>query len=178
MTNAMAAVYADALYELCAENGVCDEVLAQTKTVSQALKDNKDFIRVLDAPAITKDEKISLLDGIFSNNVHRYLLNCMKVMVKRGDGAALPGTLAEFEKRYNRANNIEKAVAVTAVPMSEAQSEKLRAKLRQVTGKTILLENRVDESLIGGVILEMDEKQYDDSIKSKLAALNKQLKTN
>lgn len=178
MTNAMAATYADALYELCAEANVCDEVLAQTRIISESLKDNRDFLKVLDAPAVTKEEKISLIDSVFSNNVHEYLLNCMKVMIQRGNGAEMLNTLYEFEKQYNRANNIEKATAVTAVPLTDAQKEKLCAKLSKVTGKTILLENRVDETIIGGVVLEMEEKQHDDSIKTKLATLKKQLKTN
>ena len=78
---------------------------------------------------------------------------------------------------YNDYNNIEKATAITAVPMSEELKNRLAEKLQAVTGKKIILTNKVDESCIGGVVLEMNDVQYNDSIAEKLNSLKQQLKS-
>ena len=70
----------------------------------------------------------------------------------------------------------EKAVAVTAVPMTEQAIARLTEKLEKMTGKKIILTNKVDEKCLGGVILEFSTMQLDDSIASKLEELRDRLR--
>ena len=65
--------------------------------------------------------------------------------------------------------------AVTAVPLSEKQSEKLKKKLASVTGKTILLTNRVDPDCLGGVRLDFDGKRLDDTVAHRLESVRTML---
>lgn len=168
--------YADALFEISIEQNNLDEILSQTLRLREILKDNGDFVKFLNAPMISKDEKIALVDKVFSVDADKTLLNYIKVMIGRKDTLCLDASLEEFENLYNKHNNIEKAVAVTAVPMSDDMKAKLVRKLEKVTGKKVVLENKVDESCIGGVVLEFSDRQYNDSIAAKLANLKNQLK--
>lgn len=176
MSNALARTYADALFEIAKEENILDEILSQTKVIAESLADNKDFLRILDTPTVLKEEKNGLIDAIFAKEVNKYLLNTMKVMVERNDGKSLLEALTEYETLYNNHFNIEKAVAITAVPLSDTQKDKLIQRLEGVTGKKIILTNKVDESVIGGVILEMEGTQFNDSIAAKLRTLKSQLK--
>lgn len=172
----LAATYADALFEIAKEENIMDEIMRQTARVRTAFADTPELGKILNTPTVTKEEKTGLVDKIFSGNVNKNLLNFMKVMVERKDTLELIDSFKEYEKLYNKYHNIEKAVAITAIPLSEELSGRLTAKLEQVTGKKIILTNKVDPDCLGGVILEFADKQYNDSIANKLASLRSQLK--
>ncbi len=168
--------YSDALFEIAMEENIEREILQQSAVLLAAMDENPGFEKLLRAPTVTKDEKEKLVDGIFADKLNRNLLNYLKVMIARGDSLRLRESLVNYEKLYNGHFGIEKAVAVTAVPMSPALQDKLREKLEKITGKKILLTNTVDESCIGGVILQLESMQIDDSIAQKLNTLKNQLK--
>ena len=170
--------YADALFEIAMEENKLDEILNQSASILEIVKENHDFIKLLDTPTVTKEEKIDFVDKIFKDKIDINLLNYIKVMVQRKDTQRLVDSFKTYEKMYNKHNNIEKAVATTAIPMSDELKDKLRAKLEAITGKKIILTNKVDENCIGGVVLELEEVEYNDSISLKLETLKKQLKHN
>lgn len=168
--------YASALFELSLEENILDSVMRQSAVLAQVLNSNEDFYKLLNAPTVTKEEKIALMDKVFGRQIEKRLLNFVKVMISRKETLRLKDSLKEFENLYNDYNNIEKATAITAVPMSEELKNRLAEKLQAVTGKKIILTNKVDESCIGGVVLEMNDVQYNDSIAEKLNSLKQQLK--
>lgn len=168
--------YADALFEIAMEENIADEILEQTQVISQVLRENADFVKLLGAPMISKEEKAEFVDSIFTQKINRNLLNYMKVMIQRKDTAVMGESFRLYEKLYNRHFGIEKAVAITAVPMSEQLQTRLTEKLEKTTGKKIILTNRVDETCLGGVILEFSDMQINDSIAQKLETLKTQLK--
>ena len=168
--------YADALFEIAMEENILEEILTQSQVVIQVLADNPDFIKLLGAPMISKEEKTGFVDSVFAQKINKNLLNFIKVMIQRKDTATMAESLELYEKLYNKHFGIEKAVAVTAVPMSSELQAKLVEKLEKTTGKKILLTNKVDESCLGGVILEFSDMQINDSIAQKLETLKTQLK--
>ena len=170
--------YADALFEICIEENTLDEIMQQTAAMAEILAANPEFVKLLNAPTVTKEEKTDLVDTVFSGKINKSLLNFIKVMVERKDTAEIKASFADFEKLYNKHNNIEKATATTAVPMSDVQKERLVAKLNALTGKNVVLTNIVDPDCIGGVILQFSDIQYNDSVRGKLETLKNQLKAN
>lgn len=170
--------YADALFEICMEENSLDEIMTQTAALADILEENQQLLKLLNAPTVTKEEKNTLVDNIFSGKINRSLLNFIKVMVERKDTAEIKASFADFEKLYNKRNNIEKATATTAVPMSDELKAKLTAKLNVLTGKNVVLTNVVDHDCIGGVILQFADVQYNDSVAGKLEILKNQLKAN
>ncbi len=168
--------YANALFELSLEENIADEVLCQSKEIKELLLQNPEFIKLLDTPTIPKEEKVRVADKTFGDSVNKNLLNFMKVMIERKNANELLHSIDDFEVLYNKHYGIEKAVAITAVPMSEEMKNKLCEKLAKVTGEKIILTNKVDPSVIGGVVLEFSDKQYNDSIANKLSELKVRLK--
>ena len=168
--------YADALFELSIEENILEEIMQQTQSLAEILSQNSDFVKLLGAPTVTKEEKITIADNVFSGKINKNLLNFIKVMIQRKDTAEIKASFADFEKLYNQHNNIEKAVAITAVAMSDELKAKLVDKLQSITGKKIVLTNKVDPACLGGVILQMEDMQFNDSISNKLETLKNQLK--
>ena len=170
--------YADALYEICIEENSLEEIMQQSAQLAEIMAANPEFVKLLNAPTVTKEEKTDLVDKVFSGKINKSLLNFIKVMVERKDTQEINASFADFEKLYNKHNNIEKATATTAVPMSDEQKAKLVAKLNALTGKNVVLTNIVDPACLGGVILQFADVQYNDSVAGKLEILRNQLKAN
>ncbi len=168
--------YADALFELSIEENILDEIMEQTLFLKQVLDENADFVKLLGAPTVTKEEKTTITDNVFSGKINKHLLNFIKVMIQRKDTAEMNSSFADFEKLYNKHNNIEKAVVTTAVAMSDELKARLVDKLQSLTGKKILLTNKVDPACLGGAVLLMEYMQFNDSISNKLETLKNQLK--
>lgn len=170
-----AKTYGGALYDLAAEEGRTEQILKEMDTLCTAFGKEPDFVYLLATPSLSKSERCGILDECFRGKVDDYLLNFMKILCENGTIRQLPGCMQEFKRCYNVERGILEVCAVTAVPMSEALTEKLRARLASVTGKEIALSCRVDAACLGGVRLEMDGEQMDGTVQSRLDTIRSQL---
>ena len=89
--------YADALFELSIEENILDEIMEQTLFLKQVMDENADFVKLLGAPTVTKDEKAAITDNVFSGKINKHLLNFIKVMIQRKDTAEMNSSFADFE---------------------------------------------------------------------------------
>jgi F-type H+-transporting ATPase subunit delta len=77
---------------------------------------------------------------------------------------------------YNQHEGIEKAVITTPFPLNDALRKEFEKTVIKITGKKVILAERVDSSLIGGYILKIGDQQLDESVNSKLKALSYEFK--
>lgn len=173
---AVGTVYAQALYSLAAEEHCEREILQQLTALKQAFEDEPDFIRLLCAPNIPKDERCRILDGSFRDKVHPYVLNFMKLLTEKGYMRCFCDCCDAFEANYDRAHDILVVTAVSAVPLTEDSRSRLRETLAARTGKTIRLRCCVDPACYGGLRLEYDGKCIDGTLAHRLDAMRELLK--
>ena len=163
--------YAEALYSLAYEESATGEVLQQLEVLDTSFAAEPDFLRLLSTPNLSKAERCRILDESFRQKVHPYVLNFMKILTGKGYIRHFSDCCTAFHKKYNDDNNILTVRAVTAVSLSEKQVQALQSKLEKITGKTVELSCRVDETLLGGVLLDYDGKRVDGTIKSRLDSI-------
>ena len=175
MTEA-ASVYGEALYALAKDENKSDVMLMQLKALDESFAQEPEFLRLLSAPNLSKIERKGILDTCFKNKVDAYLLNFLKILMEKGYIRQFSNCVQVFRERYNEDHGIMLVSAVTAVPMSDSQKEKLAAKLAGITGKQIELINTIDPACIGGVRLDYDGKRVDDTIIHRLDAVSSMLK--
>ncbi len=168
--------YGQALYALACEEGVSHSILQELHVLRQSFSANPEYIRLLSAPQLTKQERCQILDEAFGGKLQPYLLNFLKILTEKGYMRHFDGCCESYIRLYDEANGILPVTAVTAYPLPQAQSLRLQEKLAQATGKTIHLTNKVDASCLGGVRLEYDGKQVDDTIAHRLDSIGKLLK--
>ena len=166
--------YGKALFLLAKEEEKAEQIMEQICAVSELMKTEPDYCKLLDTPAIATNEKPKLIDEAFKG-VHIYVLNFLKMLCQKKAIGQFDECVKAYLDCYDESKNIMRAVAVTARPMSERQTKALREKLELITGKAVVLKNEVDQSLIGGVSLRYDGKQFDGSIKSRLDTLKSKL---
>jgi len=168
--------YAMALYDLSREEHAGKQILSELQALREAFAREPDFLRLLAAPNISKQERCEVLDRSFREKVHPYVLNFMKLLTEKGNIRHFSDCCKAFESMYHEEHGILPVWVVSAVALSNAQQEKLKDRLEKITGKTVLLENRVDPGCLGGIRLSYDGKQVDGTIQNRLEAVGKLLK--
>jgi F-type H+-transporting ATPase subunit delta len=159
--------YGRALFLLCEEEKSTERVLDELDALSELLKQNPTYTKLLDTPAVVKDERLALIDEAFSA-FDENLKNLIKILAEARCTHLLPAVRESFDAEYCEARGILHAEAITAVPLTEAETKKLIAKLMAKTGKKVILKNKIDKATLGGVILRYGWVQLDGSVKTRL----------
>lgn len=160
--------YGQSLYELAKEEQTEEQILAELKSISLLFREHPDYVKILDSPQIARKELMTILNDDFFGNVNRYTLNFLKLLCEKHMVHYLEECLKEYERLYNKENNIHIVNVTTAKPLGQGVLASLIKKLEEKTGGKIVLKKRVDESCIGGIIIETEGSRIDASIKSSL----------
>lgn len=174
MTEA-AAIYGRALYTLARDEGLSRKLLSQLTVLDKSLGSEPDFIRLLAAPNIPKEERIRILESSFRGKLHPYLLNFLKILTEKGYMKHFSGCCRMYHQLFNADNGILPVTAYTAVPLSGELRSRLTQKLSAITGKTIELDCRIDPDALGGVRLDYGGRQVDGTLRGRLEEIRRLL---
>ena len=175
MTNA-AQQYGQALYELARDEGISRDIFEQMSSLDRAFRDEPFFLKLLASPNVSKQERCALLDESFREKIHPYLLNFLKVLTEEGLIRKFSDCCAHVGSCYYEDNGILPVRAYTAQALTPEQAKLLTEKVESITGKTVLLENRIDPDCLGGVRLCYDGVQVDGTVRNRLESIGKLLK--
>ena len=164
-------VYGESLYELAKAESLSKSIGEQLAVLQESFRQEPDFIRLLSSPNLTKTERCQILDDSFRGKVHPYLLNFLKILTEKGYMRHFSDCCDAYTAHYDQDNGILRVTAVTAVAMSSEQEAKLKEKLSRTTGKEIVLRNRIDPRVYGGVRLDYDGRRLDDTVSHRMDAI-------
>ena len=168
-------VYGQSLYELAKDEGLSKEIGEQLAVLQKSFGQEPDFVRLLASPNLPKAERCQILDTSFRGAVHPYVLNFLKILTEKGYMRHFGDCCQAFTEHFDQDNGNLRVTAVTAVALSEAQSSKITEKLNRITGKNIILQNRIDPTVLGGVRLDYDGQRLDDTVSHHLDAVRELL---
>ena len=160
--------YAEALFQLAAQDNLIRETSDGVVTVESALLQMPEYRALLASPAIGKAERLAALDQAFRGKIPDILLAILRMMVSRGQMSAFSGMVRDYEELAREYRGEAVAVVTSAVPLTEAQTVALRQKLEKKLGQKITIQCREDPALIGGLRVEVDGRVIDGSIRNKL----------
>lgn len=170
-----AKIYGDALFMLAKELDEIEEVKSDFDTLDEAIRKNAEYLKLLDTPSLSREERVKLVDSAFGV-LNKNLVNMLKILAER----RLVYLVSEIRKAYVFAYDehygIERVEAISTIPLSAEQLNKLQLKLEKVTGKQIIVTNTIDPTILGGMKLRYLGIQLDGSIKTKLDNFEKSLK--
>jgi F-type H+-transporting ATPase subunit delta len=169
-------VYGAALYDLAVSEGLSTPILEQLQVLNSSFAAEGNFLKLLCAPGLSKQERCGIVDSSFRGKVHPYVLNFLKILTEKGYARHFHHCFAAYEEKYNQDNGILVVTALTAIPLSAQQTGKLCAKLETITGSTIRLHNKVDPSVLGGVQLDLGNRRIDDTVAHRLQSVRDLLK--
>ncbi len=175
MAKSVAGVYSQALFELAREKDP-ETFLREAEGLLVILKENPDFSGLLAHPRITRAEKQEALEKVFGNALSPEFLGFLKLLVIKDRAGALGSILEEFLNKVREELGIGKVFVTSACPLDEGRRAALEERLLSATSyKRLEPEYRVDASLIGGMVVRIGDRIVDDSLKTKLYTLEREL---
>ena len=159
--------YAEALFMLALEEDKCDEICSALTQIDSAINENPQYLDLLDSPAVPLSERLSLIDEAFGKS-EEYVVSFLKLLCENGYIQSFSLCKEEFESLLDFNRGKIEARVYCAVELTDVQKTALCKKLSRVSGKDVFATYILDESLIGGIRVEIDGNVYDGSISSAL----------
>lgn len=167
--------YAAALLAQAKSKNAVAQAGEDLKTVALSVAATPAFRALLDQPLVTEKRKKDTLRASFSGKVQPATLAFLDLLVDKRRINLLPEVQAEFERMVREYRNIAYATAISAVPLTPAQTAALEKSLEARTGKDIELKTEVDPALIGGVLVRIGDTVLDGTVRGNLERLREQL---
>ena len=168
-------LYGQSLYDLAAEEGLSGQILQEMETVDGLFHENPDYLTLLSEPSIPRGERLGLLREAFGEAVHPYLLNYLMILLENNLLRGYSASLRTYRSAYYKDNGIAEVTVTAAVRLSDAQEEALKARLEALSGKTVLLKQKIDTGILGGLRVEIDGRLLDGTVMGRLADLRKKV---
>lgn len=178
MAKLVSKTYGEALFEIAMESGEdkAQELMEEILGISAVLQQNPEFDELMKHPGIPKQEKLQVLQEVFKGRVSEELESFLEVIVSKERYRDLPDIFSYFVDRVKEAGKIGVAYVTTAVELTAAQKSAVQSRILETTAyKSVEMHYKVDESIIGGMIIRINDRVVDSSIRTKLDGLKKQL---
>ena len=163
--------YATALFDLAQETDSVQEISDSLDTVLEAFDENPEYVDFLSSPNIPKSERIAAIEQAFTGSVPEYVVSFLSLFCERGRIRSLKECISEYRQLCDAANKISVAEVSSAVELTDEQKSALTVKLEKICGNKVVLNCTVDKSLLGGMVVSVDGRVIDGSIKHKLREL-------
>lgn len=163
--------YAFSLFRIAKEQKRIDEYANCLSLIREVIEQNPDYLSLLHSPAIPLETRLGLIDEAFHSVTIKEILYFLKLLCEKAQIRALKTCIDEF---FLLKKEWEKRVPVevrAALPLTEAQKERLTEKIKIQTGKIPEMTYYEDSSLIGGICVKIEDAVWDGSLSAKLGTL-------
>lgn len=180
MAKLVSNTYGQALFELAVEEGKEELFLEEVGELKKILSDNPEFNSLMNHPKILKEEKLAVIDQVFQGRISDELTGFLHLIVSKDRYGEIDAILDYYIEQIKKLKGIGIAYVTTAAALSEAKQKEVEEKLLSTTSyRQMEMHFRVDEDIIGGMIIRIGDRVVDSSIQTKLFELKRQLlKTN
>lgn len=167
--------YAKALFSLAQDENILDTISLDLDQMTELGEQNDAFSALLANPLINEKDKLSALLEIFSGKVEPTTLSFLKLLADKKRIAFLPAISQEFkEMKLAHANQVQGEL-ISAVALTPDQVSAIKMRIEGITGKVVLLAEKLDQALLGGFIVKVEGLVLDNSIRYQLSKLREKL---
>lgn len=177
ISTGIAARYAKAVYELASDASDVQAIETDLTALQDALNESDDFKALINSPIYTRAQQSGAIGAIAKKmQLSEIMANTLALMADKRRLFVLPALLRTLREIIAVEKGEITADVVSAKALTKAQTDKLSKSLNAKTGKDVTLNQTVDESLIGGLVIKLGSKMIDTSIRSKLDSLQNVMK--
>jgi F-type H+-transporting ATPase subunit delta len=176
MARLVSKIYGDALFSLALEEEKIEELQKETTVVRATIEENPSFMSVICHPELTQEKKLEVLDEVFQGALSDELMGLFRVMVRKGRIGELLSVLDYFDEQVREHLGIGTVNVSTPMPLSDQQKEQIEKRLLETSRyETLSVNYHIDESLLGGIVIRIGDRILDNSIRSQMDAMSRQL---
>lgn len=162
--------YAEALFLIAKEEDKVPEYQNDFQFVSDSIKENIELFELL-KKRISTSEKIEIIDKIYNGKILGSLLNFLKLVVSKDKTRQIFEIANYFDSFCNAHLGVEEGMIYSTLKLSKEEIAEMEKAISKDYGKKVSLKNIVDNTLLGGVKVVINDKVYDSSIRNRLAGL-------
>ena len=167
--------YAKAFFSLAKEKEMLEPLNADIQKVFDVCNQSSDFILLLESPIIKTSKKAELISKIFKGEINPLTLSFLLLITSNNREGHIPGICRNFLELNRKDQNIKSAVLVTASEIKTKTIDKIIILIEKELNAKVELSCQVEPEIIGGLILRIDDKQYDASVTTQLRKIKQQL---
>lgn len=167
--------YAKSVLDLAQEQNNLEKVKEDMLLFSKTIDENRELEVVLKNPIVPADKKRAILKALFEKRVQPLTYKAFELIISKSRESILDEIAIEFINEYNILKGIVVATVATPYVLDERQKKEISKIVADITGLKVELVETIDASLIGGFVLKIGDKQIDESVKSKLAKIQRAL---
>lgn len=160
--------YAKALFMLAQENKNEENYGNALDFIEDVFSENSDVIQFLSHPGISLEERCNVLDKAFLGALPTDVLSFVKLLCEKNHIKYFEKCREEYKNMLSKIKHLSTAKVLSAIELTEKEKEALKEKLEKLSGHDVVLECSIDESILGGLVIEIDGKIVDASVEGRL----------
>jgi F-type H+-transporting ATPase subunit delta len=166
-----AETYARSLFDLASLTDSVTDAEEQLQRVASTIRGHVDLRDALADPAVPAEKKRDILREIFGDNVTPAVLSVTQLAVESGHVDMLPEVTRDFSSIVEEELGVIPAQVTTAVPLTDALRSALSAKLDASLGKRVVLREKIDPAIVGGIVIKVAGRVLDASVRKQLVEM-------
>lgn len=166
--------YARAIFELASENNNFTNWSEKLNLICDS-SNNNDFKLILDSSKIPPDAKYKLIEEVFGSNLDKLQLNFLKVLSKNQSFLLIDEISKQFQYELDNQSNFVKVLLTSPYKIDDHMRTKIEDVIKDISGGKPQIEEQIDSTLIGGIVIKIGDTVIDGSIKNKLKQLKREL---
>ena len=176
MAKLVSSTYGDALFELALEENRLDSFYEEILASRQIFLDNEELLKLLNHPKIIKEEKITIMENVFKGRVSDEILGFFHIIVTKDRYNDIIAILDYFLHKVKEHKGIGTASVTSAVVLSDTQKAAIEKRLLETTRYVSFeIDYRVDPAILGGLVIRIEDRVVDISLKTQIDKLKAQL---
>jgi len=167
--------YAWALLSAAEEGQFLDQATDALNSIKETLANSRDLVHVLRSPLINGDKKTHILEEVFKEIAGEKVMIFLRLLADKKRAGQLPEIIGEYQKLLDEKNGVINVSINSAVMLSDEQAKDLVNKLANYTGKKVRAKMKLEEALLGGVTVKIEDTIIDGSVRHQLQMMKKSL---
>ena len=176
MAKSAITTYGEALFQIATESSSCIEMLEEVKELKNVIDANPELNELMSNPRFSKEEHLDILEKVFKGKIDERLFSFLELLTVKGRYGYLDEILEFFILRVKEYLHIGQAKVTSAIAIDDEMKKRIKDKLLSTTDyKEIEIEYETDPSLIGGMVIRIKDRIVDNSVKTKLENITRDL---
>jgi F-type H+-transporting ATPase subunit delta len=164
----VARVYAQALFAIAKQKGIVDDVHDDLAVMRTALEKSPQFRRLLESPKVSLEQAERVIRDTFGPIAGTPAFNLLLLLIEKRRQGAFDRIVEEYSAMRDAERSERRATIATAAPLDDATRARIAGALGAKAGVRVLLEERVDPSLLGGVLVRVGDTLVDGTLRTAL----------
>ena len=166
--------YAKSLLLLAEEKNIVDEIKQDIELIIQWFEEVEELKILLEHPVVKASKKVEILNSFFKDNINAYTMSFLRLIVKNKRENHLKSMCLDFIDLYKKRKGLKTAVLTTAFELTRTHKANIKKSIENIFNSEIELKTKINEALIGGMIIQVDDKQLDVSVERQIRQLKNQ----